>query len=83
MKWFMVDMMEEICGNCQYFRQHYIKVEHNFVECNAGHCWYPRLKTRSPGFKGCAHFVFKNAAYGIKKGDSRQESNSKREPQAQ
>lgn len=43
--------LEDVCANCKYFRQHYVKEQfgYSFTACNAGHCVYPRIKDRSPG----------------------------------
>lgn len=38
---------EERCGNCRYFRKHYIRsYEECYLATNYGHCTYPRLKKR-------------------------------------
>ena len=52
---------EDVCANCKYFRQHYIKESfgYGFIACNAGHCVYPRMKNRSPG-DTCKNFGTKN-----------------------
>ena len=38
---------EEVCGNCQHFRLHYICMsENNYVPISYGHCVFPMLKRR-------------------------------------
>ena len=37
----------ETCGDCKYFRRHYIRREDdNYFPLCYGHCVYPRLKKR-------------------------------------
>jgi len=38
---------EESCGNCKYFRKHYIRsYKGHYMPLGYGHCVYPRLKKR-------------------------------------
>lgn len=49
-------MDDYICGNCIYFRQHYILEVERCTAINCGHCIYPRLKNRKPGSEACANY---------------------------
>ena len=47
----------ETCGNCKYFRRHYIRRENdNYSPLQYGHCVYPRLKKRRTE-EHCAHWT--------------------------
>lgn len=48
--------MENICKNCRYFRQHYVKFGRRYDEIYYGHCVYPRLKKRECAAKACEYF---------------------------
>lgn len=40
-------LSEERCGNCKYFRQHYIRsCKGHYSAVKYGHCVHPRLKKR-------------------------------------
>ena len=47
---------EEFCGNCAYFRRHYVKIRGRYDPLHLGHCVYPRLKDR-PDDEHCPHWV--------------------------
>ena len=49
--------MENRCGECQHFYQHYVLDAQSCVKVFCGHCSYPRLKSRKPDAPGCKHFV--------------------------
>lgn len=55
---YWIDNEEMVCGNCKFYVQHYVWMEHEqrFRACNAGHCIEPRLKPRKPGTDGCVRF---------------------------
>ncbi len=48
--------MDNTCGSCKHFRQHYIKFGRRYLEIAYGHCVYPRLKRRNTQAKACEHF---------------------------
>lgn len=40
-------LSEKRCGNCNYFRKHYIRLyEGCYLPTDYGHCVHPRLKNR-------------------------------------
>ena len=46
----------EECGNCMYFRQHYVKIGADyFSPISYGHCTFPRRKRRETG-DFCPHW---------------------------
>lgn len=47
---------EEFCGNCAYFRRHYVKRQGRYEPLHLGHCVFPRLKDR-PDDEHCSHWV--------------------------
>ena len=48
------------CGNCAYFRRHYILVsDTRFEPLRYGHCVFPRLKDREVT-QTCAHWKGKD-----------------------
>ena len=49
----------QICENCQYFRQHYVKHGRSYLPTADGHCVYPRIKSRTRETKSCQHFKSK------------------------
>ena len=53
-------MNEEICKNCVHYQRHYIVIKSLCTPVNCGHCDYPRIKTRKPDTKACAHFQYHN-----------------------
>ncbi|MBP8856160.1 MAG: hypothetical protein KBG54_06620 [Oscillospiraceae bacterium] len=53
-------MQEEICKNCRFYRQHYIKLGRQYREIHYGHCVHPRLKKREALQKACAQYQQKN-----------------------
>jgi recombinational DNA repair protein (RecF pathway) len=36
----------EACANCEHFYQHYIWTRYGYESIAAGHCVYPRVKSR-------------------------------------
>lgn len=57
---FGINEKEEVCANCKHFVQHYTYSRwKGYGACNAGHCIYPRMKSRKPG-QTCEHFEFGN-----------------------
>lgn len=55
---FEIKENEEVCANCQYYRQHYVMGKSfvdGFTAVNHGHCTYPRVKDRRPG-ETCERF---------------------------
>ncbi len=50
-------MDDSKCGNCYYFRQHYVLFcGTRFDPIPCGHCVYPRLKHRNPNTYACVHY---------------------------
>lgn len=47
---------EEVCGTCQHFRLHYIRLdENNYRPIHYGHCVFPMLKRRRAE-EHCSHW---------------------------
>jgi len=44
------------CGDCKYFRQHYIFNGERLSRVHCGHCVHPRLKHRTPSTPSCPNF---------------------------
>lgn len=51
---------EEQCGNCKYFRRHYIRMSRGcYRSLRYGHCVHPRLKKRREE-EHCPHWTANN-----------------------
>ena len=48
-------MNEQICGNCAYFRLHYIRRGRRYFSLRYGHCVCPRLKKREAAQTACQY----------------------------
>ena len=48
--------LEQRCGICKHFRQHYIKFGKSYREILYGHCVFPRLKKREAAEKACEYY---------------------------
>ena len=47
---------EKVCGSCQHFRLHYIRMdEKNYSPTHYGHCVFPMLKKRRTE-ENCPHW---------------------------
>ena len=52
---------EERCGNCKYFRKHYIRsYRGHYSALNYGHCVHPMLKNRRVE-EHCPHWAAREA----------------------
>lgn len=54
-KHFKVKKEDVLCKNCKHFYQHYIFYRGFYRWTNAGHCAYPRVKSKEPN-DTCKHF---------------------------
>ena len=43
---FVTEKEDKLCEDCKHFYQHYIRSGSFFLLVNAGHCVYPRIKSR-------------------------------------
>lgn len=48
--------MENICADCKYYLEHYIKVGKAYQKFCLGHCISIRSKQRQAGDRICKHF---------------------------
>ena len=48
--------MKQICENCKYYIQHYVRHGRGYGIVYCGHCCYPRLKSRKPDTPACKHY---------------------------
>lgn len=46
----------KVCGDCVYFRQHYIFENGRYSPIDCGHCVFPNLKQREKLSKACKNF---------------------------
>ena len=51
-------MEDNICKNCEYFRQHYSLDSKKIFRVFCGHCVFGRPKTKRP-FNSCENFILK------------------------
>lgn len=56
MKYIGIDERDECCANCRHFIQHYAIVLDDVSPINAGHCVYPKVKSRRPSDR-CDNFT--------------------------
>ena len=49
--------MENCCGACRHFHQHYVMDSQSCMKVCCGHCSYPRLKSRKPDTPACGNFA--------------------------
>ena len=49
--------VENRCGACRHFYQHYVLDAQSCVKVCCGHCAYPRLKSRKPDTPACRNFA--------------------------
>ena len=48
--------MEQVCKNCKYFRQHFIRFGRSYRDIAYRHCVFQRLKERETNEKACEHY---------------------------
>lgn len=46
----------KICGDCAYFRQHYVLQNGMYFSTFCGHCVFPNIKHRETFTKACKHY---------------------------
>lgn len=61
MKVWVCEKQEAVCAGCKHYYQHYVLSHGAFWKCQAGHCTYPRLKSREPQ-DGCKYFSPRHGA---------------------
>ncbi len=49
-------MNNQTCGNCAYFRLHYIRRGRRYFSLRYGHCICPRLKKRDAAQTACQYW---------------------------
>lgn len=65
---------QQNCGNCLYYRRHYICREGAFYSLSYGHCIFPRLKKRPPN-AACPHWAPADGRHNVP-GDAKKDPSS-------
>ena len=53
-------MDQKTCKTCVHYRQHYAFNQRMIFQVYCGHCTYPKIKSKRPDTKACAHYSHSN-----------------------